>query len=64
MVNLEEEELKNNVDDDSDAESKIINPPYKARVPAYRMSPDGPMPHGHTIIEAGVASRGYDYPAI
>ena len=30
--------------DDSDAESEVINPPYMARVPLYRMGPNGPTP--------------------
>ena len=29
---------------DSDAESDVINAPYMARVPPYRMGPNGPTP--------------------
>ena len=43
-VDLEEEEPEGNDDDDLDAESDVINPPYRARVPTYRVSPGGPMP--------------------
>ena len=43
-MGLEGEEPEGNGDDDSDAESDVINPPCKARVPTYRMGPGGLMP--------------------
>ena len=46
VVDLEEEEFKRNDDENSDAESEVINPPYMARVSAYRMALDGPRPMG------------------
>ena len=47
-VDLEEDELDGSDEDiredESDTESKVINPPYMVQVPAYRMGPHGPMP--------------------
>ena len=44
MADVEEEDYGDENDDDSDAESIVINPPYLVRVPAHRMGPNRPTP--------------------
>lgn len=44
VIDSNEEDLDESDEDDSDAKSKVINPPYMARVPAHMMGPNGPMP--------------------
>ena len=44
VADLDEEEVEGSDADDSDAESKVINLLYMARVPPYRMGPNGPTP--------------------
>ena len=63
-MDLKEEELDGIDDDDLDVGSKVIYLPYMARVSDYRKVPDGPTPHGHTIIRERVTSRGYDHTTV
>lgn len=50
VADLEEEELIDSNDGDSDAESEVIHPPYLVRVSAHRLGPNGPTPPwGHDI---------------
>ena len=60
---IEEEEIDEEIDDeeeeddDWDAESKVINPPYMARVPTHHLGPNAQHPLGPMTWSNGVGTR-------